>query len=67
MLLERIKALCNKKNIKIKSMEKELGLGNGTIGKWKTTSPSADNLYAVANYLGTTMEYLMGVEPEKTE
>lgn len=34
-------------------------MGNGTIGKWTKQSPRADNLYAVANYLSVSMEYLL--------
>lgn len=56
---ERIKLICSKKNINISSIERGCNLSNGSISKWKTQIPKADNLYIVAKYLGTTVEYFL--------
>lgn len=64
-MFRKIEALCKKQNISIGELEKKLGFGKCTITKWKTSIPSADKLYAVAQYFGVSMEYLIGEESEK--
>ena len=49
MIYDKIKTLCNAEGITIKALEQELGMGNGTIGKWKKSSPTVDLLKKVAN------------------
>ena len=34
-------------------------MGNGIIGKWRKQSPSCDKLKSVADYLNTTIDYLL--------
>lgn len=53
MIYTNIKEICEKKNISISALEEKAGLGNGTIGKWKSggVSPTIDSLCAVANAL----------------
>lgn len=58
MNIELIKNLANKKGLSITKLEVACGFGNGTIGKWTKQSPSCDNLYKVANYLGVSIDYL---------
>lgn len=58
-MLEKIKAICQEKHIPISKLEKECGLGNGTISGWEKSSPSARNLKAVADYLGKPIEYFL--------
>ena len=58
-MVERIKQLCDERKISITFLEKEIGLGNGTIGKWKTCSPKVDSLIAVAQYFGVTVDSLI--------
>lgn len=38
-------------------LEKEIGFGNGTIGKWRSVSPSVANLSKVAEALGVSVGY----------
>lgn len=59
MILENIKALCEKKNISIAKLERETGIGNGVIGRWGISSPRADKLKAVADYLGVSVDFLL--------
>ncbi len=43
----------------IKALEQAVGLGNGTVGKWRTSTPTLRNLIAVAHVLGVTMDSLL--------
>ncbi len=59
---ENIKRLCKEKGTSMYKVEKELGIGNGTIGKWGKNGrvPNYDTLLAVASHLGVTVSELMG-------
>ena len=57
--VELIRQLANSKGMSLSSLEQAVGLGNGTIGKWKKQSPSCDKLKLVADYLSVTLDYLM--------
>ncbi len=59
MIYEKIKKECKKKGRSIRSVEKEAGLGNGTIGKWVTSRPTTNNIQAVANALGVKVSKLL--------
>lgn len=56
-LYEKIQCLCKENEISIRQLERELGFGNNTIGKWKTSTPSIDKLQLVADYFGRPIEY----------
>lgn len=59
-LFKRIKALCKLNKISIASLEKALGFGNGTIGRWgKGSSPTVENLKRVADFFGVTVDFLI--------
>ncbi len=58
-LYERIQLCAKEVKISLTDLEKECGLGNGTIGKWKDSVPKADKLYAVAKYLKKSVEYFL--------
>ena len=61
MVLEKIKYLCKIHSMTIKDLEKELGLGNGVIGRWDKVSPKADNLAKVANYFDVSTDFLLDI------
>ena len=61
-MVDRIKSLASQKNLSIRQVEVACGIGTRTIYKWDKTKPSASNLKKVADFLGTTMEFLMEVE-----
>lgn len=63
MILEKISKLCMEENISIAQLEKKLGLGNGTIGKWNNANPSLKKVSAVANYFGVSIDELISKEP----
>lgn len=58
MIFRNIVALCKKRNIAVSKLEKEVGLGNGTISSWAKRSPSVDNVSKVAKFLGVTIDSL---------
>lgn len=59
-MLDKIKALCKEKKTSISKLEKQLGFGNGVIGRWDKSVPSYERLAAVANALDVTVSYLTG-------
>ena len=64
-MVERINKLCDKWGISLKSLEKLLELGNGTIRRWDENSPSVNKVKKVAEFFGVTVSYLIGEETEK--
>ena len=58
-IFENIKNICESKKISIATLEKESGLGNGTIGKWQFSSPNVTSLAKVADALDVTVSQLM--------
>lgn len=59
-MLDKIKALCREKKTSISKLEKQLGFGNGVIGRWDKSVPSYERLAAVANALDVPVAYLTG-------
>ena len=59
-VFERIQELCKSANISITSLEFELGIGKGLIGKWRKNSPNIVTLQKVADYFDISVDYLLG-------
>ena len=59
MILDNIKALCRENKTNITDLEKEVGLGFGTVYKWGKVSPSVANLKLVADHFGVTIDELL--------
>lgn len=59
MIYDTIKSICDERGIAITTVEKKAGLGTGTIGKWRTASPSIKMLERVANALEVPVSYLV--------
>lgn len=59
MILENIRRLCSKKPVSIARLERETGIGNGTINRWDKVSPSIDNVRKVADYFGVSVDTLI--------
>lgn len=66
-LVEKIRELANRKNMNLPQLEIELGFGNGTISRWKTSSPNTDKLKKVADYFGVSMDSLLDRDPSNVE
>jgi len=59
LLYQNIVVLCKGKGISISKLEKETGLGNGTVGRWEKSSPSVENVKKVADYFQVSVDYLI--------
>lgn len=58
-IVDTIRQLSHARGISITTLEQTVGLGNGTIGKWRKQSPSCDKLKLVADYLSVSIDYLL--------
>lgn len=58
-LVDRLKDEATRKGLTFNRIEKEIGLGNGTIKRWNDQSPRLDKLTAVAQYVGVSLDYLV--------
>lgn len=59
-ITERVRALCDGRGLSMRALERELGIGNGTIRRWSINTPSADILQKAAQFFGVTVGYLLG-------
>lgn len=59
MVLDKIRVLCDERKISIAKLEKETGIGNGTISRWDISSPTVTSLKKVANYFEIAMGELL--------
>lgn len=64
-LYETIKKVASEKGKSINKMEKDLGFARSSIGKFNTNTPSVDKVQAIANYLGVSLDILVGGEEKK--
>jgi transcriptional regulator with XRE-family HTH domain len=58
-MYEKIKRLAKKNGISIPALEKKLHLSNGSISKWRKSTPSVTNAKKVADYFGIKIEDLI--------
>lgn len=65
-LVDKIRALAKQHDMSLPQLEIELGLGNGTISRWKTSSPNTDKLLKIAKYFHVSMDYLLERDDEIT-
>ena len=65
-MFDKIKELCNKRNISVLQLEREVGLTHG-IHRWDTNKPSIDKVKAVADYFGVSVDYLLSDEEDYDE
>lgn len=57
--LEIIKELCEEKGVTIKKMEQDIGIPANSSFKWKTRTPSAENLLKLSEYFGVSTDYIL--------
>ena len=59
--IDRITDLCELNDISVKTMEKEAGLGSGSVTKWKNGyKPRKTSLQKIADYFEVPLTYLTG-------
>ena len=61
-MVELIKKLCRDRDISIKDLERETGIGTNSIYKWDKTSPSVNSVALVARYFDVSVDFLIGME-----
>ena len=67
-IYERIESLRKSKGLSQGKLEKQLGFSNGSISKWKNSTPKVERLQKLADFFGVSVEYLMtGKEGEQKE
>ncbi|MFT3982274.1 MAG: helix-turn-helix transcriptional regulator [Lachnospiraceae bacterium] len=59
MIFKNVETLARKNNIPIYELEKRAGIANGTVGRWKSSSPNIRSLQAVAKVLGVKVDELL--------
>lgn len=65
-VFDRIEQLRKTQNLSQGKLEKELGFSNGSISKWRNSTPTYERLQKVADYFGVSVDYLMtGETPEE--
>ena len=64
MIYDNVASLCKTACISIARLEAETGIGNGTIGRWKKSSPNVDTVKKIADFFGVSVDRLIaGSEP----
>lgn len=64
-MVENIKALCERHKTTLKSLERELGFGNGTIARWDDNSPAISKVLKVADYFDVDVYTIIYGEKQK--
>lgn len=60
LIVSSIKQLCKSNNITVTQLEKEVGMSQGLISKWKDKTPSLDKIIDIANYFHVTLDEVVG-------
>ena len=58
-IVDRLQAIVKERGTTFKQLEREIGLGNGTIRRWEEQSPRLDKLTKVADYLHVSLDFLV--------
>lgn len=58
-MVEKIRELCEERNMTLKSLEEALEIGNGVIARWDKSSPRLENIAKVAEYFGKPVDYFV--------
>lgn len=59
-LIHRIKELADDKKLTFAEIERNVGLSNGQIRRWGSSSPKIDNIQKVADFFDVSTDYLLG-------
>ena len=64
-LVKKIKSLCDERKITFAELERQIGISNGQIRRWDTSSPKIETVKKIADYFGTSVDYLLGRTEKK--
>ena len=59
-IAERIKNMSKIRNVSVRKLLADVGLGFNTMSNMKTSMPKADNLARIADKLDCSVDYLLG-------
>ena len=59
-IVTSIKKLCKNNNITVTQLEKEVGMSQGLVSKWKDKVPSLDKIIDIADYFHVTIDEVVG-------
>ena len=59
LIYQNVLRFCEERGISLARLERETGIGNGTISRWKTSFPRVDILKKVADYFGVSVDSLL--------
>lgn len=59
-IAERIKEFAKKRQISMKKVLSDTGLGRNTMSNLKTSFPQSDSIAKIADYLDCSVDYLLG-------
>ena len=63
-LADQAVVYCKMREISLATLEKETGLGKGTIYRWNDVLPSIDKVIRVADYFNVSLDAFLGRKPE---
>lgn len=58
-IVDRIQLLVKERDSTLKKLERDCGIGNGTVRRWEDQSPRLDKLIKVADFLHVSLDYLV--------
>lgn len=65
--IDTLLKLMNERNVSGYQLEKDTGIKQATLGKWKKGSlPTIDKLIILINYFQVTADELLGIQPKNT-
>lgn len=63
-IFEKTKEVAKSKGWTLRQLEKEAGIGQNSLYRWKSYNPRAESLKKVADALGVSVSYLLGESNE---
>ena len=67
MIYEQVKQRAEQKGITIAEVARQAGISPTSVGKWRKSSPSIENVIRVARVLGCTVDELISDPAEAEE
>ncbi len=66
-IYERIESLRKSRGLSQGRLEKQLNFSNGSISKWKNSTPKAERLQKLADFFGVSVDYIMTGKEEESK
>lgn len=58
-IVERLQSIVKSRGTNFKQLERDCGIGNGTVRRWDDKSPGLDKVCKVADFLQISLDYLV--------